>query len=335
MFYALLMKLLVVKLSSLGDLFHALPAVHNIREQTGAEIHWAAHTPYAELVGCFGPVARVVPCPRQRTVAALPALARTLAAERYDLALDMQGLLKSALVARLARAKKTVGPSFHREGSRLFYSAVAGPRNKSRHAVEENMDFVDWLGLERVPPAFPIRLPDRPLPGPGPQIALLPQSRWATKNWPVACFADVVRRLQRHIRPAFWLLGDDKARDACAAIERAADGTATNLAGSASLVETAALLRQADLLIANDSGPVHMAAALGTPTLVVFGATDPARTGPYGTGHRVLSAKLPCQPCFSRHCRRNGLACLQGVTPEHVAETALAMLRHGKGRPTA
>jgi ADP-heptose:LPS heptosyltransferase len=81
-----------------------------------------------------------------------------------------------------------------------------------------------------------------------------------------------------------------------------------------------------DLLISNDSGPVHMAAAVGTPTLVVFGPTDPVRTGPYGQGHRVLSAGLPCQPCFSRVCRRGAPACLDAITPRQMAQAAEEML---------
>ncbi len=320
------MKLLIVKLSSLGDLFHALPAVSNVKAKTGAEIHWVVNAPYAELVRCFDPVDRVIPFQRNRALAAMPALVRTLRNERYDMALDMQGLLKSAWIARLARAKKTIGPSFHREGSRLFYNAIAGPRNKQRHAVEENMDFVDWLGLERMPPAFPITLPGSPIDAASPRIAMLPLSRWPSKNWPAAAFASVARRLKTLKNASFFLLGDTDGQEACAVIERALDGQASNLAGKTSLMETAALLKSMDLLIANDSGPVHLAAALGVPALVVFGSTDPERTGPYGPGHRVLRTKLDCQPCFSRTCRGQGLACLRGITPEHVGEATLKML---------
>jgi len=85
-------------------------------------------------------------------------------------------------------------------------------------------------------------------------------------------------------------------------------------------------LRNMDLVIANDTGPVHMAAALGRPTLVVFGPTDPARTGPYGPGHRVLTASVSCRPCYSRRCRRPDTPCLSGVTPERVTEEARRML---------
>jgi ADP-heptose:LPS heptosyltransferase len=98
------------------------------------------------------------------------------------------------------------------------------------------------------------------------------------------------------------------------------------MAGELTLPEMGGLLQEMDLLVANDSGPVHVAAAVGTPALVVFGPTDPRRTGPYGDKHRVLSASVPCRPCFSRTCRRPGIPCLAGVTPEAVAKAAGEML---------
>jgi len=112
----------------------------------------------------------------------------------------------------------------------------------------------------------------------------------------------------------------------CAEIDCRLDGEATNMTGKTSLVEMGGLLKEMDLLVASDTGPVHMAAALGTPTLVVFGPTEPGRTGPYGAKHRVATASVPCRPCFSRTCRKPGIPCLSGVTPEHVAELALEML---------
>ena len=99
-----------------------------------------------------------------------------------------------------------------------------------------------------------------------------------------------------------------------------------NMSGKTSFVEMGSLLAEMDLLIANDSGPLHMAAAIGTPTLGIFGPTDPRRIGPYGHGHRVVQASLPCRPCFSRSCRRPGVPCLAGITPERVGETALDMM---------
>ena len=319
------MKILVVKLSSLGDLFHALPAVHNIKVQTGAQIDWATHAPYADLAGCFDDVDRVIAVPRHQTLAQARAWLPALRSERYDLVLDMQGLLKSALVARLARRARVLGPSFHREGSRLFYHAVAGPRDRSRHAVNENLDFVAKLNLGKIEPVFPVTFPERPAQGDRPRIALLPASRWPTKTWPPGHFAETARRLLP-LRPTFFLMGGADSVAACTRIEADLEGRAINLAGKTDLIETGSVLQHMDLLIANDSGPVHMAAALGIPALTIFGATDPARTGPYGKKHQVVRAALDCPPCHSRSCRRHDRACLQELAPETVAQTAARML---------
>ena len=320
------MKILIVKTSSLGDLFHALPAVHNLKVKTGATIHWVTNRPYAELVKCFRDVDRVISFPRDSFFSHARAFLKDLRAEEYDLILDMQGLLRSALVARLARGPKRIGPSFHREGASAFYDAVAGPRNKNRHAVDENMDFIDHLGLERIPPEFPVSFPKKELDAVRPRVAFLPKSRWATKNWPPAHFAEVARRLREEKHASLFLLGSADSVPECREIERAVGGDVVNLTGTTSLVEMGSVLTEMALLIASDSGPVHMAAAVGTPALVVFGPTDAVRTGPYGPAHRTVSAQIRCQPCLSRTCREGDVPCLRGVSPKWVGDIALELL---------
>jgi len=320
-------RVLVVKLSSLGDLFHALPAVHALKTGLDAQVDWVAHAQYRDLVACFDDVNRVIPFPRHAFVAGFPAFYRSLREREYDYLVDLQGLLKSALVLSLARGGRRIGPSFHREGARLFYSAVAGPRRPNRHAVETNYDVVRFLDLAVREREFPVSFPRMTLDEPGPRIALLPVSRWKTKNWPPRCFVEVGRRLQEVLGATVFLVGGPTDLAACREIESGIEGRVVNLAGQLSLPESGGVLREMDLLIANDSGPVHMAVAAGTRTLVVFGPTDPERTGPYGPGHRVVTASpRPCGPCFSRVCRRKGIPCLEGVTPEHVSEVALEML---------
>ena len=139
-------RVLVVKLSALGDLFHSLPAVHNLKVGLGAEIDWVTQKEYVDLVRCFTDVDRVIPFYRKAFFTNLKLFLEELRTRDYDYVIDLQGLLKSAIVARLARGKERIGPSFHREGSHLFYSAVAGEPARNRHAVEENLDIVRHLG---------------------------------------------------------------------------------------------------------------------------------------------------------------------------------------------
>ncbi len=320
--------ILVVKLSSLGDLFHALPAVHALKVSLNASIDWVTHSDYADLVRCFTDVDRVIPFHRHGWVRHVVGEMRDLRTRRYDLIVDFQGLLKSALVARLARGARRIGPSFQREGARLFYSAITGPQNKQRHAVEENLDIIRYLRLAMMAPAFPTIFPAPLINEPSPRIALVPFSRWPSKNWPLAYFVEAGRRLQAQRNATLFLLADGSAAASCAKMENELkdQGRVVNLAGKCSLPQLGGWLQAMDLAIANDSGPMHMAAAVGTPVLAIFGPTDSSRTGPYGSAHKVIKSKLDCQPCFFRKCALNSDACMHAVTPEMVVAAALEML---------
>lgn len=320
------MRILVVKLSSLGDLFHALPAVAAIKKNGNPLIDWVTHPAYVDLVRQFEPVDRVIAFPRKKFITRAVPFFRELWQEKYDYIFDMQGLLKSAFVARCARGGQRIGPSFHREGSRIFYSAVTGPRNKERHAVEENLDLLDYLGLPRDTVEFPVRWP-RPsdLPA-GPKIALLPCSRWETKNWPVEHFVETARMLAPEAQVHVFGSPDDAAT--CRQIEAAAPGI-INHCGATSMLELGGYLSVMDLVITVDSGPMHIAAASGTPVLALFGPTNHRRTGPYGAKHHILFQEhLACRPCLSRSCRLPAadVRCLRDIGPSNVVAKARAML---------
>ena len=181
------MKILVVKLSSMGDVLHALPTAAELKRQTGADMHWAVHPAFAQLVRCFSCVDRVLEIPRHGGLGAFRKALGPLRETDYDLVVDLQGLFKSALVARLARLApggRRVGPSFQREGASLFYSATPKLILPRRHAVEECLDVLPLLGLER--PAEPLFPMDPPEVDVGPsgvfRVAIAPMSRWETKT---------------------------------------------------------------------------------------------------------------------------------------------------------
>ncbi|MBI2441047.1 MAG: glycosyltransferase family 9 protein [Lentisphaerae bacterium] len=324
-------RVLIIKLSSFGDLFHALPTVHCLKAGLKASIDWVVHPAYQELVACFPDVDRVIPLTRNIFAGTLPKNLRALRATQYDLIIDLQGILKSALVGRIAHGSQRFGPSFHREGSRLFYQKTAGPRNKDRHAVEENLDIVRCLELPVLPPVFSMTFPEQLGKEPAPRVALIPFSRWPSKNWPAASFIQVGRDLQEHANASIFLIGGIAEMAACQDMQNEFKGRVVNLAGRLSLPQLGGVLQTMNLVIANDSGPMHMAASLGTPVLGIFGPTDPRRTGPYGQGHRVVKGKLHCQPCFARKCKFKDAACLSTVTPQQVTTIALEMLAPAAG----
>ena len=327
-------KILVIKLSSLGDLFHALPAVHNLRLGLGAGIDWVTQTNYADVVRCFQDVDRVIAFPRRGFAGRFRAFLGELRQQEYDLIVDLQGLLKSAFVGRLARGRRRIGPSFHREGSRLLYPEVAGPRDKNRHAVDEALDIVRYLNLQLLPPAFPVAFPKMNLAEPGPRVAIVPCSRWVTKNWPPAKFIETARGLQQKTGAWIYLVGGPEDQATCSDIATQLGSRVTNLCGKTSLVALGSLLQEMDVVVSVDSGPMHVAAALGRPVVAVFGATDPVRTGPYGAAHRVLCLEgLDCRPCYSDWCKRKDLKCLHDLSPGRVIEAAVRTLEQKKGPP--
>lgn len=316
-------RILIVKTSSLGDLFHALPAVHLLKTGLSAEIDWVVNGGYVPLVKCFTDVDRVIPFPRNTLHSNLKSFLSDLRKDKYDLVVDLQGLLKSAFIARAARSHKRIGPSFHREFAYLFYDHVAAERNKERHAVDENIDVLRFLELPAEPVQFPVTFPPPAFIGQTSPLKVLlsPCSRHAAKNWPVERFAAVGKVLHEKTGAMLYISGVPEDADTCNKLmELLPPGSAHNLCGKTSLVELGGVLQAMALVITVDSGPMHMAAATGTPTLSIFGPTDPLRVGPYGAQHRAL--RNTSVTSYSK----NDLTSILGVSVEQAVGAALEML---------
>lgn len=318
------MRILIVKTSSLGDLFHALPAVHLLKTGLDAEIDWVVNAQYVGLAECFSDVRKVIPFPRQGLLPNFGRFRKELQRETYDLVVDLQGLLKSALICRMAKRSKgakILGPSFQREGARFFYSAVVGRKNKQRHAVEENLDVLRFLEKADLPVEFPIRFPDVDFQclEKKPAVVFAPCSRHAAKNWPWKRFVE----LGEHLDCQVILVGSPDDAETCEKIENhLPEGACTNLCGRTSLLELGGVLQRADLVVTVDSGPMHMASAAGTPCLAIFGPTDPTRVGPYGDQHRVLRVSRV------RNYSKNDLNSIRMVETIDVIKTAGDMLNN-------
>jgi lipopolysaccharide heptosyltransferase I len=319
-------RILAIKLSSLGDIFHVLPALRCLKTGLDSEIDFVTQTEYSALAGCFKDVSRVIGFPRRRFVSAAGRFAAELRREKYDLVVDFQGLLKSAFVARMARGSRRIGPSFCREFAGVFYDEVAGKRDKNRHAVDENLDVVRHLGLACGPAEFPLHVPPLRMSEPHPRVVMIVSSRWPTKNWPLPDFARVAHMLVSRKGASVFVAGGPDDVEMAEEVRRLAGSKVINLAGRLSLVDLAGLLAETDLLVSNDTGPAHIAAALGTPVLALFGPTDHVRTGPYGAQNRVLTSNVRCRPCFSRRCRTGDVACMAGIGVDDVLAEAASML---------
>ncbi len=337
------MKVLIVKLSALGDVAQSLPVAMAIRQQVPqAIIDWLVEEPSAGLLRGHPALRRVLVSPRHALsrdwrAGARQARAfwRELRAERYDAVLDLQGLMKSAIFTRLSRGERRIGFRGGKEPAAAWaLNQALPPYDPDRHALERYLDLLKPLGLARparpefglVPsPAELARAAQllAPLGGAGPLALLHPVAQWESKLWPLDSWVELAQALTAAgVRCA--ITGSQADASVTGAIMAQAGAGVLDLAGQSDLRTLAALQSLADLVVATDTGAMHLAAAMGRPTLALFGPTSPRRTGPYGQGHRVLRLGLDCQPCFKRRCEQP--RCLGELAPGQVAENALAML---------
>ena len=303
-------RILILKPSSLGDIIHALPAVHLIRQRyPQAHLAWLVNTAFISVLKHCPVLDEIIPFPRHE-YRRLPALIRHLRRARYDIVVDLQGLLRSGLLAALSGAPRRIGLSDARECAGFFHNEVISvPRI---HAVDRYLRAAVHLGGAAGPVEFPLGLAAG---GRSEEfLAINTSARWPTKLWGDDKFAELIRQLPQD---RVILTGSAAEADR---IGRVAQGC-RNLAGKTDLFELAGWYRRCAVVVTNDSGPMHLAAAVGTPVVAIFGPTDPALTGPYGKGHTVLRVTLPCAPCFKGRCANpNSMACMTGVSVAEVLQ---------------
>ncbi len=326
------MRILIIKPSSLGDVVHALPTVNLIRKKfPDATITWLINDNLASLLKKGCPVIDgLIAFPRREfgKLWRLPQVLqfmRRLRSEKFDIVIDLQGLLRSGLMTRATRAPRRIGLSDAREGSRSFYNEIVQvPRT---HAVDRYLLAARHLGSEVTPVEYPLAsIPsdvayvDGLVPKSRCLIAVNPSARWETKLWGDDKFGALLKRLPRD-RVVLTGSAEDAAR-----IEKLSQGC-VNLAGKTDLAQLAEVYRRCAVVITNDSGPMHLAAAVGTLVVAVFGPTDPALTGPYGKRHVVLRSGIPCSPCMKSYCTHiPRMECMKLVTVEQVLAVAQPFL---------
>jgi lipopolysaccharide heptosyltransferase I len=331
-------RLLVIKPSSFGDIIHALPILPLLRDQwPQTAIDWLVKEEWGELLLSQPELNEVLFFPK--TLSAWRALKKHFRRTRYDLVIDLQGLLRSGIASLMTGAPLRIGFAGSREGSRWCYTTRFEPGSGSMHAVERNLDLLRQFGLPAVTtPTFPLptsRAADdwleslwrkEHLDHPESAVVIHPAARWKTKRWPAKRFAEVGDRLSAaHSARIFLIAGSEQSAQASEVV-RHMQCRVVNLAGRTSLPQLMALLRRASLLISNDSGPMHLAAALGSPVIGIFGPTDPRRVGPYGAVNVALKKNFLCSGCSRQRCT-HAQECLRAISVDEVVESASTMLR--------
>jgi heptosyltransferase-1 len=326
-----LLKIFILKPSSLGDVIQALPVLRLLKKNLPrSEIWWWLDDGLVPLLDRDPDLSGIIPFPRQRWRSARhwPEAWQSLQVIRrhgFDWVIDLQSLFRSGFTAWLANGKLTIGLDDAREGARGFYDINVPRLSFHTHAVDWYLAVLPSLGVP-VDSSFKW-LPDRPetaaavrekwKPGRGRWLIMQPGARWPNKRWPVESFQELVRLLAK-AEPdlRFAILGGKADQELGRMISGISPGRCLDLTGQTSLPEMVEWLRLGDLLVTNDTGPMHVAAALGKPVLALFGPTDPSRTGPYGQVQNVMQLKLPCAPCLKSDCAYvEPLECLRGLQP--------------------
>jgi lipopolysaccharide heptosyltransferase I len=311
-------RVLLIKPSALGDIVQTLPVLAALRQRWPQAIFsWVINDGFAGLLHGHPDLERVLPFPRRRGWSRLPALIAQL--RGYDLAIDLQGLFRSAALAWLSGAPRRLGFRHSREGAWLAYTDRLETPVKQMPAVLANWSVAQALGCPGAPP--PIRLGITAehrqrvatlLAGvPGPRIAVHAGASWETKRWPATHFATLLRLARERFGAGVVLVGGPGEEALAAQLP-----SDLNLVGRTDLLTLAAVLQSAQVMLSNDSGPMHLAAALGTPVVAPFTCTSPLRAGPYGAGHAVVATTVSCAASYLRRCPT--MHCMQELTPERL-----------------
>ncbi len=316
-------NILIAKPSSLGDIVLALPALTALhRSFPDARISWLVRPEFAPLLENHPHLTEIITFDRKllgkawfhpRAFGALVSLIGRLRRGRFDVVFDFQGLFRTAILARLSGCKKRVGMANAREFAGLFYTDKVPPDRQSPHLVDYYLRMIraagaSELGVEFVfPPdgeaadSVAKLLASHAVAGDN-YAVLVPGSAQPSKCWPVERFAILAEKIASQFGLAIVAAGTASEAALVETMKQQARVPVTNLAGRTSLKELVALLRAARLVVSNDTGPGHIAAALGTPLVLMFSWSNPARISPYGRtecmvanepysrGHKIRSA---------------------------------------------
>ncbi len=322
-------RLLIVRMSALGDIVHALPVLSAIRAVYPAvEVDWLADRKYAGVLELVEGV--------NRCILGRPGLARAVASmrqRRYDVAIDLQGLLKSAGMARLSGARRVLGferSALREKGASWFYHETV-PVSAGVHIIQKNLSVLPALGIVTTPAVrfpfvvAPSAVADQIAAAARGGFALInPGAAWPNKRWPPARFGAVAARIrERHGLTSYVLWGHGEYPLADAVV--AASSGAAERAPQTSLGDLLALASRASLMVSGDTGPVHLAAAMSTPIVGLYGPTWPERNGPWSAHDVVVSRASVCECHHKRQCQRTGAGpvdlrmCISDISVDEVA----------------
>ena len=326
-------NILIIKMSSLGDVLHTLPAVAALRKGfPKARLTWLVHPQFSGFVPDPPVIDEVIYFDKVKfnkmslgeKWSYFKEMRALLHTRKFDLVIDMHGLFKSAVLAAISGCDNRIGFCEMLEGSGFISRPIRGEHAKG-HAIEQYLDVARYLDCPAGEISFP--LPDLQKEWQAvlkkteavqkPYVVLVPGAWWDTKIWPAEHFVKLAEMILRDGKQVV-LAGGPEDIPTGAQIAALAPGV-TDLTGKTSQRELGALIQHCMLYISADTGPLVIAAAMKKPLIALYGPTRPDRTGPYGNENAVvLKAPVPCTGCLKKHCRN--WICMQSITPEMVYE---------------
>lgn len=336
-------RVCVIKPSALGDIAHAVPVLSALRELFSAShISWVVNKAYEPLLAGHPHLNATIPFDRGayrrsplKAVTYSLQFADHLRRRRFDLVIDLQGLLRTGLMTAATGAAVRIGFANSREGSRHFYThRIAVPDADRIHAVDRYWRVVGALDGGHLPKRFVLPVQPTELAAadaelaalPRPWLALAPGARWLTKRWPVGAFAETANRAHAEFGGTVLLVGavDDIALSAD--LRSRLTGPSIDYTGKTGIAKMVAVLSRADAMLSNDTGPLHVAAALGVPCVAPYLCTKPVLHGPYNSSAGGVPTTVPCAGSYLRQCP-HGMVCLADLTPDKLWPALREVLR--------
>ncbi len=341
----------LIKPSALGDIVQSLPIAHALKQAfPTARLTWIVNRSYADLIRPISLIDQVIEFDRSALKRSFRQGLHTnwqffsrLRRERFDLVIDLQGLLRTGMMTWATRAPVRIGLKSAREGSRLAYTHLADDAPAEQNAVSRYWSVAKLLGIDHQPITFPLELSSDEISRahsliggmPRPLIALNPGARWITKRWPAESFAQLAHRFQQTFGGSQILVGGPGEEEIGTQVTNelvrlqstSAESAIPNFVGKTSLRELAALLAQCDWVLSNDTGPLHLAAALGVKTFALYTCTSPIRSGAFGNCQHHVATDVECKASYIKECSH--LSCMQQLTPNLAWEAFEPLARQG------
>ena len=346
------MNILIVKLSAIGDVIHTLPASNALRKAyPEARITWLVEEAAYDLVKDHPALDRVLVSKRKRWLKELQSplflnavkeiygFIKELRDTHYDMILDFQALLKSGILIALSRGKRKIGFGKgleHMEHSYLFLNERLPAVSMEHHALSRGLMMLNAIGIATPQVEYKLAVSDHDhqkvdnllrrygLVNPGRFVVVNPVAKWESKLWSIRKFSQLADRIITKYDARVVFTGSLEDRQTIQQIKAGMTKPAINLAGETTLKMLAALYAKADVVISTDTGPMHLAVAMGTTVVALFGPTAFWRTGPYGSGHQIVTAGQACAPCFKRHCPT--IDCMDLISVDQVFDAVSRIL---------